>query len=141
VSVTFSSLSFFLSAFFVMGGLSRLFLGLVVVLIEVDRERRAPHAAAALLHDRERREEVAHLLVADAEGDLVGVDLPRALEVRDPVAVDDDALQREGRGLHVRPAGAPEREERGEGEAEDGEEGGAPHGATNTPAACGTEAR
>jgi hypothetical protein len=88
---------------------------LVLVLLDVDRKRCATHARAALLDHREGRQEVADLLGADAEGDLLFVDPSLPLEVGDAVPVDHDAPEPEP-ALHVGPVHAAKRQTRADEE-------------------------
>ena len=77
------------------------------IAVHLQRERRRPHRAAAAFQHRERREEVADLVLADLELDAIRFDPPAALEVPDAVAVDDHLLEGQaGRGDGRR--GAPE---------------------------------
>ena len=85
----------------------------LVALVVRQRKRRRTNGAAPALHHRERREKVTHLRALHLEAHLAAVDVARSLEVRDPVAIHDDARhgERVGRGDRLPPASSAKRTE------------------------------
>jgi len=89
-------------------------------LAAIERERGGTHRAPAFLHYGEGREEVADLRLLHLEADLIAVDFSSPLEVRDAVAVDDDATDRQVVGAENGLARTAEHERSAAERAEDG---------------------